>query len=103
METARTQSLREDGQNIMNSWSRAAEEMCPSVGSGDTAAPLIAAHTPEDTSQSTLRNVSVERAASSSALCLSPPMTMEKTLCKENNKMNSEDQEKHLRSPARAP
>ena len=53
METARTKSLWEDAQNIMNCWSYAAEEKHTTrVGSGDTTL-LIARHTAGNTSQST--------------------------------------------------
>ena len=58
METARTESLWEDPQNIMNSWPNAAGQMCPTgVGSGDIL--FVTAHTAGDTSQSTLRHFCV--------------------------------------------
>ena len=67
METARNQSLLDDAQNAWNSKSYAAEEMYPArVGSGETT---IGSRTHRwKHIQSTLRNLSVASAVSSSAL-----------------------------------
>ena len=71
--------------------------MCPTDVGSEDATLLIAEHTAEDTSQSSVRNFIVESAVSSSALGLSPPMAGE-TLCKETNTRNLAEQEKYFRS-----
>ena len=71
---------------LLNSWSYAVPEMRPTgVGSGETTL-LIGAHTTGDTSQSTLRNVSVANAFSSSALGLFPSDRCEKPYAKKRTK-----------------
>ena len=74
------------------------QKQCTQQVSDQEILPMIAAHTDGDTSQATLRYLFVASVVSSSAFVFFTSDGWERPLCKEENKMTIEEQEKYTRS-----